>query len=157
MKTRSSRKFLVRGALIAAIYTVLCLLFAPISFGSIQIRISEALTLLPILFPEAIPGLTVGCLLSNLLCGAGILDIIFGSLATLLSALCTYFLRKSPPYLAAAPTVLLNALIVGFVLSLSSGLPFPISALLIAAGQLLSIYAIGLPLFHLLRPRLERL
>ncbi len=157
MKKLFSRRALVRGALIAAIYAVLCLLFAPLSFGSVQVRVSEALTLLPILFPEAIPGLTLGCLISNLLCGAGVTDIIFGTLATLLSALCTYALRKSPVWLAAAPSVLFNALIVGFVLSLTSSLAFPISALLIAAGQLIAVYAVGLPLFRLLRSRLEKI
>ena len=78
---RKALRRLVRGALIAAIYAVLCAALAPISYGEVQFRISEALTILPLLMPEAIPGLFVGCLIANLIGGAGILDIVFGSLA----------------------------------------------------------------------------
>ena len=87
---------LVRGALIAALYAVLCMAFFSISYGDVQFRISEALTVLPLLMPEAIPGLLVGCLLSNLLGGYGVMDIVFGSLATLFASVATYFLRKLP-------------------------------------------------------------
>ena len=78
--------FMVHGAVIAAIYVVLTILFAPISFGPVQFRISEALCVLPYFTPAAVPGVFVGCLLSNLLCGAAALDVIFGSLATLIGA-----------------------------------------------------------------------
>ena len=83
------------GAAIAAVYAVLTYLLAPISYGAVQFRVAEAMTLLPILMPEAIPGLFVGCLLANLLGGAGPLDVIFGSLTTLVAAVMTYFLKKN--------------------------------------------------------------
>ena len=73
------------SAVIAALYAALTLLLAPISYGPIQLRLSEALTLLPILLPEAVPALAIGCLLANILGGATIFDIIFGTLATLLA------------------------------------------------------------------------
>ena len=79
---------LARGAIIAALYTALTVLLAPLSYGEVQIRFSEAFTLLPILMPEAVPALLVGCLLANILGGCTIFDIVFGSLATLLAALC---------------------------------------------------------------------
>ena len=77
---------LARGAIIAALYTALTVLLAPLSYGEVQIRFSEAFTLLPILMPEAVPALLVGCLLANILGGCTIFDIVFGSLATLLAA-----------------------------------------------------------------------
>ena len=85
---------LARGAIIAALYTALTVLLAPLSYGEVQIRFSEAFTLLPILMPEAVPALLVGCLLANILGGCTIFDIVFGSLATLLAALCTRPARK---------------------------------------------------------------
>lgn len=94
---RKALRRLVRGALIAAIYAVLCAALAPISYGEVQFRISEALTILPLLMPEAVPGLFVGCLIANLIGGAGILDIVFGSLATLIAGLLTYAMRKCRP------------------------------------------------------------
>ena len=87
--------FLVQAALIAAVYVVLTLVFAPFSYGEIQVRISEALTILPFFTPAAIPGLFVGCILANLLGGAIPLDIAFGSIATLIGAVFTYKLRNS--------------------------------------------------------------
>lgn len=86
----------VLGGVIAAAYAVLCLLLQPISFEAVQFRLSEALCILPLFFPEAVAGLFVGCLLSNLLGGVGILDIVFGSLATLLAAWATRRLRRFP-------------------------------------------------------------
>lgn len=94
-KSSSRTYFMVYAAAIAAIYTVLTMVFAPISFGPIQFRISEALCILPFFTPAAVPGLFIGCLLSNLLCGAAALDIIFGSLATLIGALGSWMLRKT--------------------------------------------------------------
>ena len=86
--------FLVQSAMIAAIYVVLTIVFAPISFGQIQFRIAEALTILPAFTPAAIPGLFVGCLIGNILGGAILPDIIVGSMATLLGAIFTYLLRN---------------------------------------------------------------
>ena len=143
---------LVRGALIAALYAVLCMAFFSISYGDLQFRISEALTVLPQLMPEAIPGLFVGCLLSNLVGGYGVMDIVFGSAATLIAALATYFMRKLPAWIAVLPVVLVNALIVGyFTLHLAAGLPFWPSALSVGLGQAVVVYVLGLPLHYALK------
>ncbi|MDD3797230.1 MAG: QueT transporter family protein, partial [Lachnospiraceae bacterium] len=87
--------FLVQAAAIAAIYVVLTMLFAPLSFGEVQVRFSEALTVLPYFTPAAIPGLFVGCIIGNFMGGAIPIDIIFGSIATLIGAVFSYHLRKS--------------------------------------------------------------
>ena len=145
---------LVRGALIAAIYAVLCIVLQPISFSEIQFRVSEALTVLPILMPEAIPGLFIGCLVSNLIGGAGIMDIIFGSLATLIASLLTYLLRKQPAWIALLPVVVVNGLIVGWVLNLAYGAPLLLSMCTVALGQAVVCYVLGLPLLHLFRKRI---
>ena len=110
---------LARGAIIAALYTALTVLLAPLSYGEVQIRFSEAFTLLPILMPEAVPALLVGCLLANILGGCTIFDIVFGSLATLLAALCTRRLREKF-WLAALMPVLFNGVI---ALSCISAIP----------------------------------
>lgn len=121
------------SAVIAALYAALTLLLAPISYGGVQCRLSEAMTLLPMILPQAIPGLFVGCLIANLYTGM-ITDIIFGSLATLLAAVGTYLLRKKP-ILAAACPVLVNAVIVGLVLALTSNWPIPLTMLQVGLGE----------------------
>ena len=105
-------KSLARAGMIAAIYAALTLIFAPISFNAVQFRISEAMTVLPILLPEAVPGLAVGCLVANILGGAALPDVIGGTLATLIAAILTRMLRKKP-VLAMASPVVINGLIVG--------------------------------------------
>ena len=111
MKAFSTRS-VARGAVIAALYCVLTLLLQPISYGPVQFRVSEALTLLPVFTMDAIPGLAVGCLLANLLGGCAWYDIVFGTLATLIAAILT---RKTREKLALAEAwpVVLNGLIVG--------------------------------------------
>ena len=122
------------SAVIAALYAALTLLLAPISYGPIQLRLSEALTVLPILLPQAVPGLFVGCLIANLYTGM-LTDIVFGSLATLLAAIGTYLLRKRP-ILAAACPVVSNGVIVGLVLSLSFNLPVALTMAEVAIGEI---------------------
>lgn len=109
----SKLALLTQGALIAALYTALTYLANALGLanGAVQVRFSEALTILPVFTPAAVPGLFVGCLLSNLLTGAAIWDILFGSLATLLGAIGTYLLRRHEK-LAAAPPILANLLII---------------------------------------------
>ena len=135
---------LTRAALIAALYAALTLLLAPISYGQIQIRLSECLTLLPILLPEAIPALTIGCLLANILGGCSVFDIVFGTLATLLAALCTRLLRKRR-MLAAAMPVIFNGLIVGAVVHYvySPVIPLPLCMLSVAAGEIIPCLILG--------------
>lgn len=125
--------FLVQGAAIAAIYVVLTLVFAPFSFGEIQIRVSEALTILPYFTPAAIPGLFLGCLIGNVIGGALLLDVVFGSLATLVAAVCTYLLRKNR-YLAPVPPIVANALVVPFILRYGYGIPLPIPFMMLTVG-----------------------
>ena len=122
------------SAVIGALYAALTLLLAPISYGPIQLRLSEALTLLPMVLPQAVPGLFVGCLIANLYTGM-LTDIIFGSLATLLAAIGTYVFRKKP-ILAAACPVVSNGVIVGLVLALSFNLPVPLTMAEVAIGEI---------------------
>ncbi len=141
---RFSALLLAQGAAIAALYVVLTLIFAPISFGEMQVRISEALTILPLFTPAAIPGLFIGCILANLLGGAVIWDVIFGSLATLIGAVGGYLLRKNR-WLVPLPTVLSNGIIVPFVLRYGYGVPLPIPLMMlyVAAGEIASCYVLG--------------
>ena len=136
--------FIVQAAAIAAIYVVLLLVFAPISFGEVQIRFAEALTVLPYFTPAAIPGLFVGCLLGNFLGGAILPDIIFGSLTTLVAAFVSYRLRKRK-YLVVLPPIIGNALVMPFVLYYGYGtnLPIPFMMLTVAAGEIISCGVIG--------------
>ena len=135
-KLLSTRSLCV-SAVIAALYAALTILLAPISYGSIQCRISEAMTLLPMVLPQAIPGLFVGCLIANLYTGM-LTDIIFGSLATLLAAIGTYLLRKKP-ILAATCPVISNGVIVGLVLSLSFNLPVALTMAEVAIGESVAV------------------
>lgn len=140
--------FLVQGAAIAAIYVVLTLVFAPFSFGEVQARISEALTILPYFTPAAIPGLFVGCIIANTLGGAIPVDILCGSLATLLGAVFTYLLRRQTKWLAPVPPIVANALIVPFVLRFGYGVPLPIPFMMLTVGigEVLSCGVVGMVL-----------
>ena len=113
MKTKN----LVTAGIIAALYVVLTMISAMLglSSGVIQFRISEALTILPYFTPAAIPGLFLGCLIANILSGSIVVDVIFGSIATLIGAIGSYLLRKYK-YLVALPPVISNMVIVPFVL-----------------------------------------
>ena len=144
--------FTTQAAMIAAVYIVLTVLFAAISFGQIQIRIAEALTILPIFTPAAIPGLFVGCLVGNILGGAALPDIIFGSLATLIGAVLTYMLRHHKKYIAILPPILSNVVIVPFVLRFAYGilLPIPFMMLTVGIGEVLSCGVLGLLLYSVL-------
>ncbi len=121
------------SAVIAALYAALTILLAPLSYGAIQLRVSEAMTLLPMVLPQAIPGLFVGCLIANLYTGM-LTDIIFGSLATLIAAVGTYLLRKKP-ILAAACPVVANGVIVGLVLALTGNYPIAATMAYVALGE----------------------
>ncbi len=136
---------LALSAAIAAVYAVLCYVLAPIAYGPVQLRVAEAMTLLPVLMPSAIPGLFVGCILANLLGGLGPLDVIFGSLATLASAVLTYFFRKNR-YLAALPPVIINAVVVGVMLHIVYNVELWATMGYVALGEAVAVYALGLPL-----------
>lgn len=152
-------------ALIAAMYAALTLVFAPFSFGTVQVRVSEALTLLPVFSPIAIWGVTLGCAISNLagiFLGSnilGILDVFFGTGATLLAAGLSYLLRKvrifGLPVLAAIPPILLNGVIVGGELTylIAGGFSwetFLVQAASVAVGEAVSCLGLGLVMVYAL-------
>ena len=139
--------FVIHAAFIAALYVVLTYVASifGMSSGVIQIRLSEALCILPYFTPAAIPGLFAGCLLANLLTGCCLIDIIFGSLATLIGAALGYALRKYK-YLIPVPTILANAFIVPLVLIYGYGEPLPYFYLFatVGAGEIISAGALGI-------------
>lgn len=160
MATKKSR-FLTESALIGALYAVLTLAGAQFSFGPVQFRFSEALTVLPILTPAAVSGLFVGCIVSNFVSTAmgmtGAIDILFGSVATLLAAVCTRAARnvtvKGVPWLSFLPPIILNAILVGAELSLFlfPELAFWYSALTVGLGECAVVLLLGVPLYFVLR------
>ena len=125
--------FITQGAVIAAIYVVLVVVFIYWSFGPIQFRIAEVLTILPYFTPAAIPGLFIGCIIANVMGGAVIWDIVFGSIATLIGAIGTYMLRKNK-WLAPLPPVIANTLIVPFVLKYAYGAEELVPLLMVSIG-----------------------
>ena len=151
MSARKKTRYLVRAAVIAALYVVLTYLSAALGLsgqGLIQLRFSEALCILPYFTPAAVPGLALGCLISNLLTGAHVLDIIFGTLATLLGAIGTRMLRKHR-FLTPIPPILANTLIVPFVIRyayLSTDVAFPLLFLTVGAGEVISVGVFGIVL-----------
>lgn len=164
MKTLSVRK-LAFSAAVAAVYAALTMCLAPISYGAVQFRISEALCILPFFFPYTTWGLYVGCLIANLLSPVGILDIVFGSLATLLAGLATAALgkRSRSSWLcciwACFMPVIFNAVIVGALIAAAGGSSlfsqagaalFAVNALEIGLGELAVMFVIGLPLMRIL-------
>ena len=143
-KKPTPAKYIAQGAIIAALYVVLTLIFAPISFGAVQVRIAEALTILPLFTPTAIPGLFVGCILANLLGGAIALDVVFGSLATLIGAAIGYVLRRNR-WLVPIPAVVSNGVIVPLVLryGYNVDMPLPLIALYVVLGEIVGCYILG--------------
>ncbi len=144
---------LAQGAIIAAVYALLTIFLAPISSGLIQCRVSEAMSVLPYFTFSAVPGLFIGCILANLLMGAPIYDVLFGSLATLLAAFITYRMRnRVSKYLAPLPSVVVNALVIGWLLVsvYKVGVSFWIAAGYVAIGQAIACFALGIPLMTLL-------
>lgn len=146
-------KKIVRGALIAALYAALTVALAPISYGPIQFRVSEALTLLPFYFAESIPGLTIGCVFANFFGGFGLTDMLFGSLATLIAAFLT--MKSKNIFVAAFWPVLSNALIIGTMLHFLIGEEAPLAAtcLYVGLGEAGACYLVGVPLMKILEKR----
>lgn len=147
--------FLVQAAAIAAVYVVVTGMIFPIAFGPVQFRISEALCVLPYFTPAAIPGVTIGCLLSNILYGSAALDIVFGTLATLIGAVGSWLLRKRK-WLVCLPPIVSNTVIIPWVLryAYGSGEMIPLMMVTVGAGEILAIGVLGnLLLAALLRYR----
>lgn len=137
--------FITQAAMIAAIYVVLTVVFAPFGFGEVQVRIAEALTILAYFTPAAIPGLFIGCIIGNALGGAILIDVIFGSIATLIGAIFSYLLRKNK-YLVPLPPILANTIIVPFILKYGYAVPLPIPFMMltVGVGEVISCGVLGL-------------
>lgn len=148
--------YLTTAAIIAALYVVFTGLSAAfgLASGVIQVRLSEALTVLPYFTNAAVPGVTIGCLLANLLTGAPLPDIVFGTLASFLGVLGASFLRKKK-YLIALPTILSNAIIIPLVLQYAYGVPdaFWYLFLTVGVGEVISAGILGTLLLHVLQKR----
>ena len=143
--------YLVRIALIAAIYTTINIIFTPFSYGPVQIRVAEILSVLPFIDPAAIGGLFLGCVMANLWGGLGISDVIGGSLCTLIAAILTYKMKK--PILAPLPPVVINSLGISLYLHMLFELPYWLTVSYIFLGQFISCYVLGYPLLLVLLKR----
>jgi uncharacterized membrane protein len=165
MKKTFTPRDMAIAAMIAALYTALCIALAPFGYGPVQVRVAEALTLLPVFSPLCIWGVTLGCAVANLvgfLTGANILgafDILFGTLATLIAGILSYRLRnirfKGLPVVSAIPPVLVNALVIGLELTymlvgtFDTGV-FAVNALQVGLGQTAACFVLGLPMCYML-------
>ena len=157
--------FITHSAVIAGIYTALTLIGAPLASGVWQLRISEMLTILPVLTPAAVPGLAIGCILSNLIMGASIIDVVFGSLASLIGAVFTYLLRnialekKHMGFIASIPPILANTIIIPIVLYFTINTEFSIyfMMLTVAVGEIASCGVLGTLLLGILKKYRHRL
>ena len=142
-----SSRYISQVGIIAGLYAALTVVLAPISYGPIQLRVSEALTILPYLTPAAVPGLFIGCLVANIFGGLGIYDVVGGSLLTLLAAFLTYLLaRTRRPILAPLPPVLVNSLGVSLYLHLLFQLPYWLTVIYIGVGEFATCFVLGYPL-----------
>ena len=147
-------KLICQGGIIAALYLALTLLANALGLANyaVQVRFSESLTILPYFTPAAVPGLFVGCLLSNILTGCALPDIIFGSLATLIGAVSTYMLRNKSKWLAPLPAIVSNAIIVPLVLLYAYGIePLWFSFVTVTLGELISCGVLGMLLLNALK------
>ena len=160
MKNRDPRVLrITQGAVIAALYVVLTLVFAPISFGPVQVRIAEALCILPMFTPAAIPGLFIGCLIANLIGGGIMLDVIFGSIATLIGAVFGYMLRSNR-WLVPLPAIIANTRIVPFVLRYGYGvvdIAIPVLMFQIMVGEIAGCFVLGEILCTALQKNADRI
>ena len=160
MKNRKSTVFIVKSAVIAALYAIMTVVISPLSYGMVQCRFSESLIMLCAFTPAAIPGLTVGCLVANIF-SFNPIDMICGTTATLLSAVVGYKLRKVKiggiPWLTPLPAVIFNMIIIGLELSVYSPIEghgflvgFFIQALSVFIGQVIACYIFGVPVYMLI-------
>ncbi len=140
---------IVRAGIIAALYTAVTLILLPISFGPVQLRVAEALTVLPILFPEAIAGLFIGVFFANIFGGLGLPDILGGSFITLIAAAVTYRFRHS--IIAYLSPILFNAFLVSLYLHALFEWPYWLTVVSIGLSQTLVVFGLGYPLVQLLK------
>lgn len=156
MKENITKK-LVKAALVTAIYAALTIVLAPISYGPVQFRLSEVLVLLAFIDPFYIVGLTIGCLLANILGGLGIMDIVFGTLATFLSvsaiSLTAKYIKSKKLSLIIAslwPTIF-NGVIIGWMLNYVLGVPLVLTMLQVGIGEFVVVTVVGVPVFKLIQ------
>jgi uncharacterized membrane protein len=147
-------RYIARAAVIAGVYAGLCLLLAPVSYKVLQVRVAEGLTLLPMVWPEAVVGLTLGALIANTTGPFGIVDIVFGTAATAIAACLTYRYRHSR--MAYFFPILVNGLVVGGYLPFVANMQIhvwtiPAAMLSVAAGEAVAVFAVGVPLLRALR------
>lgn len=148
-------RFITEAAAIAAMYAALTIFFAPISSGEFQVRVAEALTILPFFTTAAIPGLFLGCLIANIFVGQGFDDMVLGPIATLLAAFLT---SKMPnKYLAPLPPIIINAAYVGILLFFVANLPIIPTMLLVAVGEFIACYGLGYPLMLLIEKNKKKI
>ncbi len=146
-------QMMTQAAMLAALYVVLTMIANAFGLASnaIQIRLSEVLTILPYFTPAAVPGVTVGCLISNLLTGGALPDILFGTLATLTGAVGTYALRKKSRWLAPVPPIVANAVVIPRVLYYAYGItPVWFSVVTVTIGEVICCGVMGMALLHAL-------
>ena len=150
-KAKNSLVYITEASAIAALYVAITIAIGPLGNATIQCRISEAMCVLPIFTPAAIPGLTIGCLISNVATGCLWQDVLFGTLATLIGAVGARLLRHIW-WLTPLPTVVANTLIVPFVLSYAYGVPdgIPFLMLTVGIGEVISAYVLGIALYFAL-------
>lgn len=148
---KMNTKMLMQAAIIASTYAVLTIAIAPLSYGVMQFRVSEALTVLPMFTPAAIPGLFIGCIVANIISPMGVIDMILGSLATLIAGFCSYKLREKR-WLVPLPPVIANGIVIGAMLHYVYGVPvaLPLCMLWVALGEALACYGLGYPLSRIL-------
>ena len=151
-KAKNSLAYICEASAIAALYTAITVAIGPLGSAAIQCRIPEAMCILPIFTPAAIPGLTIGCLISNIATGCLWQDVLFGSLATLIGAIGARMLRRIW-WLTPLPTVVANTLIVPFVLAYAYHAPegVPFLMLTVGIGEVISAYVLGILLYFALR------
>jgi len=147
-------RYVARASATAGLYVVLCLALAPLSYGVVQVRVAEGLTLLPLVWPEAVPGLALGALIANAVGPYGIVDIILGSAATALAAYLTWRTRRRR--IAPLWPVIINGLVVGSYVPFVAGLEMhgwtvPASIASVALGEAVAVFAVGVPLIRALR------
>ncbi len=143
---KNTTLYIAQAGLIAAVYAVLCIILAPISFSVFQVRVAEALCVLPFFTPAAIPGLTIGCLIANIIGGGNIFDVVFGTCATLIGAMGSYLLRKSKfKYAVVIPPIIANTLIIPFILKYAyeAEEAVPFMMLTVGVGEIIAVGILG--------------
>ena len=160
LKEKLKDKFnILRVIMIAAMYIVVTVITAQFSFLDVQLRVTEALCILPVFTPVAVPALFIGCFFANLFAGAPWPDVVFGSLATLIGAYGTWKLRDMKPYIAIIPPIVVNLLVVPFILRFAYGVGTPISMMMLTVGlgEIGACGVLGLLLYRVLLPYKEKL